>query len=272
MALSITLMLFDARSKSFHSFRSSLSVVTQPLQSIVSYPIKFMHTAATALLLQEKTIHENAQLRSREILLRSQLQKLLELERENKQLRQLLSSASRMNDKVKVAQLVAVDLNPNLQQLIVNQGTQAGVFPGQPVLDASGVMGQIVDVGHWASKLLLLTDVRSAIPVKDARSGVRGVAVGEGERYQLSLIHVLKASDVKQGDVFVTSGLGLHYPVGYPVGTVTQLKRNTNNEFASIELAPVSHFDRTQSVLLVWVHPLVYHAEVKKLLKQGAVL
>ena len=160
-------------------------------------------------------------------------------------------------------------MNPALQQIILDQGYRDGVYTGQPVLDAYGVMGQVVDVSKITSKLLLLTDIHSAIPVKDSRSGVRGIAVGLGDLSQLSVINVAKMSDVKQGDIFLTSGLGLHYPVGYPVGTVTHFSRQTNNEFSSIELSPAAHMDQTQHVLLVWPSQSVFRAEVKQLLAKG---
>ena len=262
-------MLFDAHSKSFHLFRNKMAMAVYPLQQTVSAPIRFLHTASTAWFSQKQTLRDNAQLRAHSILLQSQLQKLLALERENKQLRHLLSSASEVKGKVKIAELLAVDLSPALQQIILDQGQREGVYAGQPVLDAYGVMGQVVDVSHLTSKLLLLTDIHSAIPVKDSRSGVRGIAIGLGNRSQLSVINVTKMSDVKQGDIFLTSGLGLHYPVGYPVGTVAHFSRQTNNEFSSITLSIAAHIDQTQHVLLVWPSQSVFRAEVKQLLAKG---
>ncbi len=265
----LVLMVLDIRSASFHAFRNKLSVVVYPLQEVVSAPIKFVHTATTSWFSQKEILRDNAELRAHAILLQSQLQKLLVVEHENKQLRQLLSSTRQISGKVRIAELLAIDLNPALQQVILNQGRHAGVYGGQPVIDAYGVMGQVVEVGYMTSKLLLLTDTHSAIPVKDSRNGVRGIAIGLGTLGQLSVINVADTSDVHQGDVFVTSGLGLHYPIGYPVGSVTHVSHHTGNEFVAITLSPAAHLDQTQHVLLVWPSQSVYQNEVKRLLAKG---
>ena len=245
-------MIFDHRSLRFHHWRENLSTVVYPIQRIVDTPIKFTHWLASSVIAQHQLVDENARLRAHQLLLESKLQKLLVLERENMQLKELLRSTSHLSSKVKVAQLLAVDLNPALQQLILNMGGQQGVYVGQPVLDAYGVMGQVVDVGPIVSKVLLITDRRSAIPVQDYRNGLRAVAVGLGASRRLTLINIGKTVDIKVGDLFVASGLGLRYPVGYPVGVVDKIARLPGYRFMTVLLLPSAHLDQTQQVLLAW--------------------
>lgn len=246
------LMIFDHRSPTLHSWRSQLSVVVYPIQKLVDMPIKLVYQIGNVFVSKQQVLTDNAKLRAHQLLLESKLQKLLVLERENAQLRELLKSTTRVPGQVKVAQLLAVDLIPGEQQLVLDKGSREGVFVGQPVLDAYGVMGQVISLDPLKSKILLVTDTKSAVPVQDSRNGIRSIALGMGSVGKLSLLNVTDTTDIKPGDLFVASGLGLRFPVGYPVGTVISVKHIPSQRFASIVLAPAAHLSQTQQVLLVW--------------------
>ena len=143
-----------------------------------------------------------------------------------------------------VARLLSVELDPHLQQVVLDRGSEQHTYVGQPVLDAFGVMGQVIDVGSLTSNVLLITDKQSAVPVEDYRNGARAVAVGLGVSGRLKLINVPLKNQIQAGDLFVTSGLGLRYPVGYPVGVVESIN--------PLLLTPTAHLDETQQVLLAW--------------------
>lgn len=248
----ILLMAMNHYWTAFASWRDELSVVTYPLTWLVDSPIRWGHLLLSSMSDQRTLLADNAKLRAHEFLLQAKLQKLLALERENVQLKNLLKSTESLGGHVKAAQLLAADLSPELQQVVIDKGRSDRVYIGQPVVDAYGVMGQIVHAGPLASKVLLITDKRSAIPVRDYRSGVRLIAVGGGANGLLNLLHVTATSDVKQGDLLVTSGLGMRFPLGYPVGVVKHFQQNPRQDFVDVRLQPVAHMDRTSQVLLVW--------------------
>lgn len=252
LLLAIVLMALDHRSPRFHHYRENLSVIVLPIQLTVNAPIQWIHWLGIGVTAQKQLVEENAQLKAHALLLQSKLQKLLALEKENAQLKELLKSTSHVSGKVKVAQLLAVDLDPTVQQVVLDKGKQGGVYAGQPVLDAYGVMGQVIDVGPLTSKVLLLTDPRFAIPVKDARNGFRSIATGTGSTQGLALLHVNDRKKIKVGDLFVTSGLGLHFPVGYPVGVVSSVMKVPGERFIQVMLTPSAHFDQTEQVILAW--------------------
>lgn len=253
LAISIALISFDQRSVVFHSFRMRLSsMVAYPFQCMVDAPARFVHWLNESVTSQQHLVDENAELRVQKILLQSRLQKLLMLEKENAQLRQLLQSTTQISGRVAVARLLAVALDPNLQEVVVNKGSNDHVYQGQPVLDASGVMGQVVGVGALTSKILLITDQQSAVPVEDYRNGMRAIAVGLGTSGRLVLMNVPDENDIQVGDLFVTSGLGLCYPIGYPVGTVTKIQNANNNLETKIILSPTAHLNQTEQVLMAW--------------------
>ncbi len=233
--------------------RSSLSVLVFPLQSLVNVPVNAFHRLSDLLASEHNLLEENEKLRSTNFLLQARVQRFSALEKENDELRELLQSSSHVGGKTLTAGLLAVDRGVGLQQMILNKGGHQSVYVGQPVLDAYGVMGQIVDVGLLTSKLLLLTDSKSAIPVKSYRNGVRSVAAGQGNGLQnLVLLNVAETADIRKGDLFVSSGLGQRYPVGYPVGVVISQKAIPGTHQLSIVLRPLAHLDRSQQVLLVW--------------------
>lgn len=253
MLLSIALISVDQRSTSFHNFRTRFaSTVAYPFELIVDSPIRFVRWLNASVTTQRHLVYENEELRVREILLQSRLQKLLSLEEENAHLRQLLQSTAEISGRVEVARLLAVALDPNLQQVVLNKGSNDQVYQGQPVLDAFGVMGQVIGVGPLTSKILLITDKLSAVPVEDYRNGVRAIAVGLGASGQLALMNVPQENDIQSGDLFVTSGLGLCYPAGYPVGMVAKIEQVNDSPTEKILLTPMAHLDQTEQVLLAW--------------------
>ncbi len=267
VVVAIALMVLGQHAPFFKKWRARADLIVLPIQYLVNWPIQTVHSLAMRLTTQQKLLDDNARLRAHELLLQARLQKLLVLEKENAQLRQLMQSTHYVGGKVVVGQILAVDLNPDLYQVIVDRGAKDHVYIGQPVLDAYGVMGQVVQVGELASKVMLITDSRSAIPVQDYRNNVRAIAVGQGINGKLALINVPNTSDIKAGDLFIASGLGLHYPIGYPVGRVASVSHITNQRFANIVLVPSAHLDQTQQVLLAWPDKLSLAKTIENELK-----
>ena len=147
---------------------------------------------------------------------------------------------------------MAVDTTPSRQVLILNKGSRDGVFVGQPVLDAKGVMGQIIDVGLMTSTILLISDAKCAVPIRNNRTGERAILVGTNSMTHLSLIHLPGTSSIVKGDLLVTSGLGRRYPEGYPVGRVEDITHKPGDEFMTVRVAPIARLNRNRLVLLIW--------------------
>lgn len=245
-------MAMDHQLDYFNRIRSALSWLVAPIQFLVDKPVQLTRWVETSFTTQQNLLFENAQLRAHQLLLYAKLQKVVALEHENNQLRALLKSASGLQERVTVAQLVGVDLAPYTQQIIIDKGARQGVYVGQPVLDAYGVMGQVIAVTSMNSRILLITDPRSAVPVQSNRNGNRAIAAGLGFNGVLELINVPITTDFKKGDFLVTSGLGGNYPPGYPVGTVSSVTVSQGGRFANINIVPAAHVNQSRQVLLVW--------------------
>lgn len=252
MLASVVLMTVDHRQNHLDGLRSALSVLVYPLQLLVDLPESaggwFRETLASRRALAE----ENARLRTEHLILKAQLQKLEALEAENLRLRELLDSSFKVGERVLIAELLSVDLDPWRHQILINKGSRDGVFVGQPLLDAQGVVGQVIAVTPFTATAMLITDPAHALPVQVNRNGLRSVALGIGSLERLSLPHIPNSADIAAGDLLVTSGLGGRFPPGYPVARVEEVTRDPGQSFARIYARPLAELDRAREVLLVW--------------------
>jgi rod shape-determining protein MreC len=252
VTLSVVLMTMDHRQQHIESLRAGLSMVIYPLQVIVELPGAaygwFSETLATRRHLQE----ENASLRTQNLMLKAQTQKLQSLEVENIRLRELLDSSFQVGQKILVAELLSANLDPYQHQIIINKGEIDKVYQGQPLLDANGVMGQVIHVGPYTSTALLITDTSHAIPVQVNRNGIRTIAIGSGTINRLDLPYLPNNADVRPGDLLTTSGLGGKFPPGYPVAVVEAVVHDPGQTFARVTATPTARLDRSREVLLVW--------------------
>ena len=252
MLLSLVLMFYDYRYDYFLRARNVLSTVVTPMQYLVDWPMEMLDWAKSSVSSYHGLVEKNAHLQAQQLLFRGQLQRLVNLEEENSQLRHLLGTSTQLSDEVRAARLLAVSLEPFIAEVILDGGGNEGVFKGQAVLDGYGVLGQVIQVGKLTSRVMLVTDPRSAVPVQDERNGVRGIVQGTGSHNPLALINIPDTVDIQAGDLLTSSGLGLRYPAGYPVGRVASVSHVPGEHFAVIEVTPSAHLFQSRQVLLVW--------------------
>lgn len=250
--MALLLMSLDIRSASFHHQRQHAELLVLPLQKTVSAPVHWASWINNNLSTQQHLLEENTTLKANQLLLQSKLNKMVALQQENSHLKALLQSSISIAGKVEVAQLLAITMDPSTQQIMINKGKRSGVMLGQPVLDAYGVLGQVISLNAFTSRVLLINDKQFAIPVEDKRSGVRAIAIGTGRAHDLVLTETDPRDDIQMGDSFVTSGFGLKFPKGYPVGTVKSKKKDQNNQSEKITLTIAAHLNSSQQVLLAW--------------------
>jgi rod shape-determining protein MreC len=249
---SLIIMTVDHRHGHLQKVRSALSVFVYPLQYVANLPVTITYWASESLVTRTRLVEENDLLREERLGLSRKVQKYAFLAAENERLREMLQSSMKLDERVLITELVAVDLQPLRHQILINKGQRDGVFYGQPIVDANGVMGQVVHVGPLSSTVLLLTDPTHAIPVQINRSGLRSIAVGTGQSHILQLEHLPNNVDIKEGDLVVSSGLGGRFPPGYPVGVVDDISRIPGEPFAKVAIIPSAQLERSREFLLVW--------------------
>jgi len=248
-------MVVDHRFQATEALRSTLSVVVDPFRYVVNLPSVIADWASESLVSHTKLEDENQTLKTQNQLLKAKLQKYASLKAENSNLRGLLKSVQKHDEKLEevlIAEILSVDLNPFRRKIVINKGSRHNVYRGQPIIGSQGVMGKITHVGPLSSTALLITDANHSIPVLINRSSVRAIAIGLPKNNQLELQHQPNNADIKIDDLLITSGFGCVFPDGYPVGRVVDITTNLRLPFAKITIQPTAHLDRDREVLLVW--------------------
>ncbi|MEX0731035.1 MAG: rod shape-determining protein MreC [Aquisalimonadaceae bacterium] len=249
--VSVGLMTLDHRQHLSAPVREAVHTAVAPVHFLVNLPFDLVGYTSENFATRRALLDENARLRNQHLLYEVRLQRLDQLERENIRLQGLLESSYEVEESVLIAELMRVDLDPYRHVLQIDKGARHGVFIGQPVLDASGIMGQVDTVGRSTAVVRLITDPSHAIPVQINRNGLRAIAFGNGNLRELELPHLPNNADVETGDLLVTSGLGGRFPQGYPVARVAEVVREPGLPFARITAEPSAELDRSRELLLV---------------------
>ncbi len=252
VALSVVLMILDHRSQYLPDIRAALSVLIHPVQFAAALPVRASAWVVEAFT-SEKTLRKNNErLRTENLTHLARLQRLDALEAENRRLRDLLGSAGQVADRAVVAELVEVSLEPFTRRIVVAKGKRDSVYLGQPVIDAHGIMGQITEVGLLTSKATLITDPGHAIPVIVNRNGLRAIVFGTGAPDRVRIPYMTASADIHEEDLLVTSGMGGHFPPGYPVAQITEIEKDPNEAFLKISAKPMARLNYGKEVLLIW--------------------
>lgn len=241
--------------------RTVMSSLVSPLYSVMDAPAIISGWWSDTVVSRSTLERNNLTLRNEVLVLRTMSQRLAVLEAENAQLRELLNSSAQVKGRLQVAELIAVSPDPDYHTVVINRGSEEGVYLGQAVLDAGGLMGQIVEVQKSFSRAILISDASHAIPVEVNRNGVRSVLRGLGRLDILELLHVPATTDIQVGDMLVSSGLGQRFPRGYPVATVTSVTSDPGKPFASITASPTAELNRSRHVLLLFTAQSVLQSE-----------
>lgn len=246
-------MVLDNRFGLVIQLRHAFLYLTSPFQYAVNWPIKTYQNITQSVVSQKALINENMELRYQQVVLKGRLQRLLNLQKENKQLRKLLDyKGPGSGDTFLLAELLSIKTNDYRQMLVLDRGSKDNIFVGQAVFDSLGVMGQIIEVGPYTSTVMLITDPESAVPVKNARTGERAILVGTNQANGLSLVNLARTSSVQVGDELLTSGLGRRFPEGYPIGIVKRVLVSDNEAFIQVDVEPKAQLGRSRLMLLSW--------------------
>jgi len=250
--LSVLLMVIDANFSTLKPVRSAAGLVLTPLYWVAELPVRAFDNLVQVFTSRTEILTENEKLRAETLLIKRRLQKLALLTEQNLRLRELLNSSALFEEQVLAAELLGVDPNPQIHKMVIDKGSQHGVYLGQPVLDARGVVGQVVEVMPFSARVLLMTDATHSLPVQVTRNGLRAIASGTGNPDIIELRYITDVADIKEGDLLITSGMGQRFPAGYPVAVVTNVVRGTGQPFATVQAVPMAALNRSRYFLLVF--------------------
>lgn len=238
--------------------KQRVSDITFPLYWLTGLPARFSEWGSSQVVSRAELEQQNEALRTELLIHKRKLQQMASLVAENTRLRQLLNSADTLENRVLVAEMIGVSPDPVRHKVMINRGKRDGVYHGQPVVDAHGLMGQVTELGEATSMVMLISDPSHALPVQINRNGVRLVAEGQGSLFELKLRHISSTTDILPGDLLVTSGLGQRFPAGYPVAVVEEVVYDPGQPFANVVAKPMAELNRNRHMLLVFDrdHPI----------------
>jgi rod shape-determining protein MreC len=255
LALAIVLMVADHRFGYLENIRWATSIAIEPMYRVAALPSQLARKAGLAVTDREQLTEQNAELSRQLMLAEARLKRLTAVREQNQRLQELLDVQRSLGIGVQLAKIIDVDTDPFRHRLLLNVGVNQGVSVGQAVLDAQGIMGQIVETLPNTSTVMLITDPAHALPVTVERTGLRTIARGSGALDTLELPNIPVSADVKVGDKLITSGLGGHFPAGFPVGAIRSISNDVTGMFAAAAATPSAALDRSGEVLLL--HELV---------------
>jgi len=254
-ALSVVLLVVDHRENHLDAVRKTIGATVYPLRILVDAPVSTWRWLRQNTASRNELLLEMSRLNAERLLTHARLQRFTALESENARLRAMLDATSKVRDQVQVAEIMSVSSNPFRHILVINKGSRDGVFNGQAMIDADGVVGQVIEAGLLSSHGVLISDPDHALPVEVNRSGLRTIAVGTGEFDRLDLPFLPNNADIEDGDLLVTSGLGGAFPPGYPVAIVDTVTRIPQGPFAEVTARPAARLNQVREIMLIWSAP-----------------
>jgi rod shape-determining protein MreC len=249
-ALSISLLVVDARYHTLDLLRQAVSMFTHPLQQVAHAPAQAASSAGEFFISAGRLQEENAQMKHAQLEASVTLLRTQQLETENQRLRRLLNVKERQQASGQVTQILYAARDPFARRIVVDKGQQDKIVAGQPVVDDAGIVGQVTRVFPFVSEVTLITDKDQAIPVQIVRNGLRSVVFGLGNG-QLELRFMPANADVQNGDMLVTSGLDGIFLPGFPVAKVIHIERDTSYSFARIYCLPVAGVESFGEVMVL---------------------
>jgi rod shape-determining protein MreC len=253
--IAVLLMYYDQRGHWVQRLRYALEAAALPVQELVNSPGLGWRVLSDSLRSSATLRAENQRLRQHERELELQVMRAAALEQENAELRGLRAALPPLIRHWQLAEIISVETNPLRQRIVINKGGRDGVVVNEAVVDANGILGQVARLGPWSAEVILATDPEHAIPVQVTRNSLRSIAVGAGSSGELVLPYLAVNSDVKSGDLLVSSGLGGVFPAGLPVARISGVRREANQLLAQVRAQPLASVDRDREVILLQFEP-----------------
>lgn len=245
-------MVVDSRFDYLDRVRYGLAYLSTPVYWLADIPARTSYWIDDVFVSQRELIEENARLRQELLFAQRELQLLESLASENSRLRALQEASREVRGQVMTAEIINVSSDPGSRRVLINKGAHNGVEPGQALLDANGLMGQVTEVLPYTSRVMLITDPRHGTPVQVNRNGERAILRGRVSLgNELELESAPDTADIQVGDLLVSSGLGQRFPKGYPVAEVSSVEHDPGQAFAIIRARPLAQLDRSRHVMLV---------------------
>jgi rod shape-determining protein MreC len=255
--LSLSFMVLDYKNNSITSVRTALSILVYPLQMLVDLPQEAVYRVSEFFSTHNTLSTENQAFRKQLEFSAAQQNLFQSLKTENENLRRQLQAKPNNYNKFSLADILSITRGSFKQELVINAGKDHDVTIGQPVLSLGNIYGQIIEISPYTSVVIQLSDPHHTIPVYNKRTGQSALATGTGELNMLKLKDVVANADVRNNDVYMSSGFGQLFPANYPVAKVVEVKFEPDNPFLNVKAKTFVNYDTVREVLLVWKEKVI---------------
>jgi len=246
-------MFADGRFGYLERIRYGLGFATTPVYWVADIPTRVSFWIDDVFVSRTDLLEENDNLRADLLIAQRELQLLESLVSENNRLLALNEATQGINGAVLAAEIINISPDPYSKRVLLNKGARDGVFIGQALLDANGLMGQVDEVLPYTAWVLLITDSHHVTPVEVNRNGERALARGSRTTAtELELEFVTQTQDMRAGDRLVSSGMGQVYPKNYPVAEIISVYADPGQDFATVRARPLAQLESTRHVMLVY--------------------
>ena len=246
-------MFADNRFGFLDRVRFGLGYATTPVYWVADIPARVSTWIDDVFVYRTDLLEENEYLREELLVAQQELQLLESLASENSRLLELNDATQVIEGEVVPAEIINISPDPYSKRVLINKGARDGVFAGQPLIDANGLMGQVDEVLPFTSWVLLITDSHHVTPIEVNRNGERALARGSrSTATELELEFVTQTQDMLAGDLLVSSGMGQIYPKNYPVAEIISVYVDPGQDFASVKAKPLAQINSTRHVMLVF--------------------
>ncbi len=252
LAIGIFLLVLSFATKRQNLIQTFLTDISTPFYLLSDMPTTVSRWVNRVITSSDDLHLSKQQLEAEALVLKGKLQRLNALSIENVRLRELLNSVPKTAGKILLADVIAVSPNPGYHYVMINRGASESVYVGQPAIDQNGLYGQVVEVGTETSRILLISDQHHAVPAEVSRNGLRVVVEGTSRYHRMNIPNIAPTSDIQEGDVLVTSGLGGIFPRGYPVAQVEKAILEKGSDYLSISASPLAQLDYSRHLLLLF--------------------
>lgn len=249
-ALSIIIMAIDSQLNYLSQLRQILIGGLHPLERIANAPSELVHDSKKYFSTHNELVRDNYALKQEAFENKVKLQRLNALQVENEHLRSLLGGDIPIHPRAILGDISHTGRDPFTNIVIVNRGSNHNILPGQAVVDAKGVLGQVTRVYPFSSEVTLITDKSLSIPVQVERNQLRAIAFGQSDN-TLDIPYLPINVDIEIGDKLVTSGIDGIYPAGLAVATVTKIEQDPASPFAKIISTPTAEVSHHLQLLIL---------------------
>ncbi|UUZ66630.1 rod shape-determining protein MreC [Polaromonas sp. P2-4] len=252
-ALALFLMVADTRFRITQPVRAALATALYPVQWLALQPVHAVTNVSEYFTSLNQAQASNEEAHKKLALQSLRASQVELLTQENNRLRKLLALREQFTTSVVAAEVLYDAADPYTRKVIIDKGLAQGVALGSPVVDESGVLGQVTRVHPLVSEVTLIIDRDLAIPVLNVRTGARSVAYGDASTAGsgLELRFMGSNSDIQQGDLLTTSGVDGVYPPGLPVAKISRIERRAESAFAKIYCTPQALVSGARHVMVV---------------------